>query len=228
MKNKTLLLLSIFALLTLVVSACANIAPATQAAEVQPVQPAVTVEAVDVSQNQPSPVPLDVNAQPLQPAPEGSPPAGTQPLNAQPSGNQPMQNGQGRQPGQNGDCRPDMTAAANTLGITAEELQAALGDPAQGRPDLAAAAATLGITEETLKQAIQQAMPTDCTTMGGGPGNGQQPPQEAYDACVGLSEGAACTVLAPNGSLSGTCSLPPSNASTQLACAPIGGPQQQP
>ena len=133
-----------------------------------------------------------------------------------------MQNGQGGQPNQNNDCRPDMTTAATTLGITAEELQAALGDPAQGRPDLAAAAATLGSTEDALKQAIQQAMSTNCTTMGG------EPPQEAYDACVGLSEGAACTVLTPNGSLSGTCSLPPSNASTQLACAPIGGPQQQP
>ena len=227
MKNKNLLLLSIITLLTLIVSACASVAPATQATEVQATEPTITVEAVDVSQNQPA-APLDSNAQPAQLDPNGIQPAGSQPSISQPSNDQPMQNGQGGQPGQNGDCRPDMTTAANTLGITAEELQAALGDPAQGRPDLATAAATLGITEETLKQAIQQAMPTDCANMGGRPGNGQQPPQEAYDACVGLSEGAACTVLTPNGSLSGTCSLPPSNASTQLACAPIGGPQQQP
>ena len=224
MKNKTLLLLSTFALLTLVVSACAAIAPATQAAEVQPAQPTVTVEAVNAAPSQTSTAPLDANTQLLQPAPN----AGTQPLNAQPQGNQPMQNGQGGQPNQNNDCRPDLTAAATTLGITAEALQAALGDPAQGKPDLAAAAATLGVTEDALMQAIQQAMPTDCTASGGRPGNGQQPPQEAYDACVGLSEGAACTVLTPNGSLSGTCTLPPVNSSTQLACAPINGPQQQP
>ncbi|HND93358.1 MAG TPA: hypothetical protein PLI75_16350 [Anaerolineales bacterium] len=224
MKNKTLFLISILALLTLVISACASIAPATQAAEVQPAQPTVTVEAVNLSQAQPSAAPLESNMQSLQPAPD----AGTQPLNAQPQGNQPMQNGQGGQPNQNNDCRPDLTTAATTLGITAEELQAALGNPAQGKPDLAAAAATLGVTEDALKQAIQQAMPANCNTMGGGAGNGQQPPQEAYDACIGLSEGAACTVLTPNGSLSGTCTLPPVNASTQLACAPINGPQQQP
>jgi hypothetical protein len=76
------------------------------------------------------------------------------------------------QSGQNGqgtDCRPDLTAAATTLGITVEELQAALmngndqGRP-QGGPDFTAAATVLGITEDALKQALQDAKPTDCAT----------------------------------------------------------------
>lgn len=56
----------------------------------------------------------------------------------------------------------------------------------------------------------------------GGQGNGQQPPQEAIDACIGLSQNSACSVTTPNGTLSGTCMLPP--GSTQLACVPAGGP----
>ena len=56
----------------------------------------------------------------------------------------------------------------------------------------------------------------------GGQGNGQQPPQAAIDACVGLTQDMACTVTTPNGTLNGTCMMPPS--STQLACVPIGGP----
>ncbi|MBL8061614.1 MAG: YHYH protein [Anaerolineales bacterium] len=57
---------------------------------------------------------------------------------------------------------------------------------------------------------------------GGQQGQGQQPPQEAINACIGLSLGAACSVNTPNGTVSGTCSTPP-NAS-QLTCVPIGGP----
>jgi len=60
----------------------------------------------------------------------------------------------------------------------------------------------------------------------GGPigqqGNGQQPPQQAIDACVGLTQGTACTITTPNGTLSGTCGAPPN--STQPACMPAGGP----
>lgn len=56
----------------------------------------------------------------------------------------------------------------------------------------------------------------------GGGVQGQQPPQEAITACVGLSTGAACSVTTPNGTLSGTCGAPPN--STQLACIPAGGP----
>lgn len=56
----------------------------------------------------------------------------------------------------------------------------------------------------------------------GGGAQGQQPPQEAITACVGLSMGVACSVIAPNGTLSGTCDAPPN--STQLACIPAGGP----
>ena len=46
---------------------------------------------------------------------------------------------------------PDLTEAAETLGVTQEELAAALGE---GRPDFAAAAEKLGITEEELMAAM--------------------------------------------------------------------------
>lgn len=45
-----------------------------------------------------------------------------------------------------------------------------------------------------------------------------QPPQEAIDACVGLSQGASCSV----GSMMGSCMTPPNTS--QLACVPAGGP----
>ena len=232
MKNKTLLLLSTLVLLTLLVSACAGAAPATM--EVPSVQTVVTAQAVDLSQNQPA-TPLDQNAMPVQAYPNNSQPTGNQPqstdgqpANVQPASNQPMQSGQGDQPGQNNDCRPDLVTAATALGITAEELQAALGEPTQGRPDLAAAAAKLGITEDALKQAMQQSLPTTCANTGGGQGNGQQPPQEAFTACVGLTQGVACSVNTPNGTLTGTCNLPMnSSTTTELACMPAGGPPSQ-
>jgi hypothetical protein len=53
---------------------------------------------------------------------------------------------------------------------------------------------------------------------GGGQGQGGQPPQEAITACMGLSQGASCSV----GPMTGTCQIPPN--STQLACVPAGGP----
>lgn len=57
------------------------------------------------------------------------------------------------------------------------------------------------------------------TQPGGQQGGGQgEPPQEAINACVGLSQGAACSV----GPTTGTCQTPPN--SSQLACVPAGGP----
>lgn len=53
-------------------------------------------------------------------------------------------------------------------------------------------------------------------------GNGQQPPQAAIDACVGLTQGTACSINTPNGTVTGTCGTPPN--SSQLACMPAGGP----
>jgi len=53
-------------------------------------------------------------------------------------------------------------------------------------------------------------------------GNGGQPPQEAINACVNLSQNAACTINMPNGQVNGTCNLPPN--SSQLACMPASGP----
>lgn len=49
---------------------------------------------------------------------------------------------------------------------------------------------------------------------GGGQG---QIPQEAITACMGLSQGASCSV----GPMTGTCQMPPNT--TQLACVPAGG-----
>lgn len=73
---------------------------------------------------------------------------------------------QGGQPG----GQPDFAAAAATLGITEEELMAALGDDGQGPPDFAAAADILGITEESLMEALG-------ISAGGPPnGGGGQPP----------------------------------------------------
>ena len=54
-----------------------------------------------------------------------------------------------------------------------------------------------------------------------GPGLGN-PPQEAIDACSGLSEYAACSFDTPNSTVSGTCT----QVQTQLVCAPAGGPPQ--
>ncbi len=55
----------------------------------------------------------------------------------------------------------------------------------------------------------------------GGQGNGQQPPQAAIDACLGMTVNSACTVNTPNGALSGVCQTV---QSSQLACIPAGGP----
>ncbi|KAA3645548.1 MAG: DUF1566 domain-containing protein [Chloroflexi bacterium] len=50
-------------------------------------------------------------------------------------------------------------------------------------------------------------------------GIGGEPPQEAINACVGSSTGAACTINTPNGTLDGTCT----NIQSELACVPEGG-----
>lgn len=63
--------------------------------------------------------------------------------------------------------------------------------------------------------------PSDSNQNQGQNGGGGSPPQEAINACVNLSQGAACSVNTPNGQLSGTCNLPPN--SQQLACMPAGG-----
>lgn len=55
-------------------------------------------------------------------------------------------------------------------------------------------------------------------------GGSQQPPQEAINACAGLSQGAACTMNTPNGTVSGTCGTPPNQS--VVACMPAGtGPR---
>lgn len=48
------------------------------------------------------------------------------------------------------------------------------------------------------------------------------PPPEAYTACNGQSEGAACSMTTPRGTLSGTCAATPEG---QLACRPAPPPE---
>jgi hypothetical protein len=52
----------------------------------------------------------------------------------------------------------------------------------------------------------------------GGPGG--TPPQEAINACVGLTEAAACSFVTPNGTITGTCQT----VQSQLACVPLTPP----
>jgi len=47
-------------------------------------------------------------------------------------------------------------------------------------------------------------------------------PQEAINACINLTQGAACSFNTPNGQVNGACNLPPN--SQQLACMPRSGP----
>ena len=44
------------------------------------------------------------------------------------------------------------------------------------------------------------------------------PPQEAFDACVNLTENDSCTVQTPKGTLNGSCMVTPRDE--QLVCAP--------
>ncbi len=62
---------------------------------------------------------------------------------------------QGGAPGGDG---PDLAAAADVLGVTQQELMAALGEPP---PDFRAAAETLGVTVEELQAALGVAPPTN-------------------------------------------------------------------
>jgi len=60
-----------------------------------------------------------------------------------------------------------------------------------------------------------------------GPGglNGQSgPPQEAIDACTGSSQGSACSINTPRGTLDGSCTT----IQSDLACVPAGGAQGGP
>lgn len=56
---------------------------------------------------------------------------------------------------------------------------------------------------------------------GGGPGGRRGPPQAAFDACVGQTQGAACSVQMPDRTVQGTCETFPERG---LACRPAGMP----
>ena len=59
---------------------------------------------------------------------------------------------------------------------------------------------------------------------GNSPPSDRQPPQEALDACLGLSVGEACTINLPNRDVEGTCRTTPQN---DLVCAPNDRPAPQ-
>lgn len=69
---------------------------------------------------------------------------------------------------QGGHGGPDFDAASEKLGITADAIRNALGEPGQGRPDFAAAAKKLGITEKELMSAL--GIQEGGRSQGGGPG----------------------------------------------------------
>ena len=58
---------------------------------------------------------------------------------------------------------------------------------------------------------------------GGGSGPRRGPPQEAFAACDGKSEGDSCSVETPRGTLEGTCGRPPRGEDERLVCMPPRG-----
>ena len=64
----------------------------------------------------------------------------------------------------------NLVSAAAELGVTEDELQAALGDPSQGRPDLMVATEILGVTPEALIAAL--GLPEGGPPPGGVPSGG--------------------------------------------------------
>lgn len=83
---------------------------------------------------------------------------------------------------------------------------------------------------------VDPSVGTGATPPGNGAGQGEQPrqgpadgsgqgvpPQEAIDACTGLSEGVACSFTTPYGTVNGSCLM----VQDQLACVPEGGPGGQ-
>lgn len=62
------------------------------------------------------------------------------------------------------------------------------------------------------------------TAYAAGPQGG--PPQEAFDACSGFSEGDSCSVETPEGTLEGTCRLEPRDSKT--LCVPENGSGEPP
>ena len=49
-----------------------------------------------------------------------------------------------------------------------------------------------------------------------------RPPQQAFDACRNLAQGASCTVSTPHGQLQGQCRQPPQQQ--QTVCVPSNHP----
>lgn len=51
------------------------------------------------------------------------------------------------------------------------------------------------------------------------------PPEEAFTACTGKTEGAECSVKRGDETVTGTCRKgPPDSSDSRLACMPQGGP----
>ncbi len=83
----------------------------------------------------------------------------SQPAGLQPEGTGAPQMNESYQPNgtfpqQREQPQMDLVSAAATLGVTEEELRAALGEPGQGQNTFAVAAAELGVSEEALIEAL--------------------------------------------------------------------------
>lgn len=84
------------------------------------------------------------------------------------------------------------------------------GDPNAARP-------TMQVESSGI---MQQDQPGGMPTQGGQGPQGGTPPQEAINACSASVVGAACSFVAPNGTITGTCQ----SIQQQLACVPVTGP----
>jgi hypothetical protein len=74
----------------------------------------------------------------------------------------------------------DYAAAAAKLGVTEEQLKAALGELEQGPFDIAAAAEKLGVTGDTLREAL--GLPSGGQPQGGPPPDGAAPTAQGNQA----------------------------------------------
>ena len=73
---------------------------------------------------------------------------------------------------------------------------------------------------------VMMLIPVNVWSQPGNRRNGppMKPPQEAFDACNGKSNGDTCTVVTPRGdNISGTCRTPKGQ---QLVCVPDNAPQR--
>jgi hypothetical protein len=90
-----------------------------------------------------------------------------------------------------------------------------------------AAAAEGDAGSTSTRTALAASAKTTPSMLADAPPPGHKPPQEAFDACKGSTEGAACSVTFHNHTLNGTCKKGP-DGDDALACAPDHPPGPPP